>query len=652
MAISQKQIDNIISSIDIVDVIGRFIDVQKKGANYVAVCPFHDDSSPSLSISPQKKIFKCFPCGVSGTAISFIQEFKHINFYKAVKEIADMYNIKLEGYIEVEEKSKYNDLQKKILEINKYAATYFSVMLKGSVGINAKKYLDTRHITYDEIRRFNIGYAAKQSELMLFLNNLGYSKEEVYKSGLMYLNNAKQTSFFYDRIVFPIKDEDSNIIGFSGRIMSAEKDIPKYKNTAENEVFKKSALAYNFDNAKKQARINGDLIILEGFMDVISLERIGVNNSIAIMGTSLSNYHMQLFSSVTKNIKLFLDGDKPGIEAALKISKQLYEYGFNVTIINNTTGKDPDELVNSGDHKILLDMIANPKTIEDFAYWYYSQSLKPNDSGSASEFVDDMIKVLTMSKNEIGINQIILKMADDIKVSKEVIEQKYLSQNKQKFKQIASEIPPEFVPNEPSDGFFGPIDDFVDTHNIIPKNKKERSASFVPLKYRNTENHLIYSLLNSPSYLEEVSKIVDKFNLVVNKKIAETIIEYYKSDDFKKAGMLKIEDNVKDMGDKFQEQLMEIKYQSYIFKNKEITKGVFQDSEFILEEYKYKDEIDERTKKMIELQRTWDALKNTPGYESDGTEKKVIQSYSEYIEELRKNLKKSWKRKEDQKNGN
>ncbi|ATX70878.1 DNA primase [Spiroplasma clarkii] len=400
MAINQAQIDEVINKANIADIIGKYLDIQKKGRNYLAVCPFHDDKDPSLHIAPSKKIFKCFVCGVGGNVITFVQEFNNTTFFKALNIVASTVKVKIDGLKNLDDRPRFNNAEARVLVINNEAAKFFNAMLITKSAKLAREYLMQRGIKKSEISKFHIGFVPKDMDLKQYLLKKGFELRDLENSKLFSSKGTKEWNFFENRIVFPIWDNENNIIGFSGRAFQTG-DEPKYKNSIENIVFKKSQLAYNFANAINHIRVANEIVILEGFMDVISLERIGIKNSVAIMGTNLSDYHVKLFSKVTKNFKLFLDGDKAGVSAALKTAVFLMDRNINVSIIENKTNQDPDELVVQGNKNLVEEMIFNARHPLDFAMEYYLQFLNKNNSTSLAEYVKKIVEIIEHERDAI-----------------------------------------------------------------------------------------------------------------------------------------------------------------------------------------------------------------------------------------------------------
>ena len=556
MNISQHQIDNLVNKANIVDIIGKYLHIQKKGKNYVAVCPFHDDSDPSLTISPDKKIFKCFVCGTGGNIISFLQEFNNITFFKALTLLSEELNIKIEGLKNFNEKPKYNDEEIKILQINKDAALFFNAMLITKYGIEATTYLKNRTIDKNEISKFLIGFAPKEVNLKNFLLKKRYKEQDILNSKLTSLKEVNEWNFFENRIIFPITDEDDNVIGFSGRTIN-DTDKPKYKNSIESLVFKKSQLVYNYSNAKNHIRSSNEIVILEGFMDVISLERIEIKNSIAIMGTTLSDYHIKLFSKLTKNFKLFLDGDKAGVNASLKNAMMLMDININVTIIENNTGKDPDELVRDGDQNLIKKMIDSARHPIDFALDYFGKKIIDGDLTSLKINTDIIKEVISHEKNSIIRASAINRLAKILNTPREQLEQEI------KTPSIVEVINPNesynFEPNlnnnfivddsmyinslnDENDSFIF----YADNQNQdIKRNEIENTDQQVLEKLNSSlqriiahsrmkisEALLILQLIYDSSLVEEIKKRIDLFSNQNVQIIARIIIDMYENESY------------------------------------------------------------------------------------------------------------------------
>lgn len=406
--------DVILQKANIADVIGRYIEVQKKGNSYVAVCPFHDDSSPSLNISVDKKIFKCFACGVGGNVLTFVQRLKSLSFPETLAEVGKLVGVEVRTFAPA--KQKYSTIQEKIISINEAAMNYFSTMLFTKDGKHAREYLESRKISLKDIRSYNIGFAKSRYDLYDYLHDVKkFSIKEIEESVLFRKKGLTYLPTFFNRLIFPIRDFDGSVIGFSGRVIEKVEGVPKYLNTSENVIFKKSHLAYNFSNAESSIRVKDEIIILEGYMDVISLNRVDIKNVVAIMGTSLSEHQVNEFKKVTRNFTIFLDGDEPGINATLKLIKQISHYDINIKVVLNKTGLDPDELIKAGDKNKVVDMIAQKKHPTEFAIEIAKLRIEKNNSFESKDLASKMFfEVLNLEQSETHIS-------NSLKIFSEVI---------------------------------------------------------------------------------------------------------------------------------------------------------------------------------------------------------------------------------------
>ncbi|WP_342252252.1 DNA primase [Spiroplasma endosymbiont of Amphibalanus improvisus] len=364
--ISQTIINQIINETNIVNVISKYLDVKKSGKNFLALCPFHSDSSPSLNINSEKRIYHCFSCNAGGNIIRFVQEFEKITFPSAAQKLAKELGIAIVGNDINNFTSKYSDKQNRIFEVNELAFIFFQNSLFSSLGKVAIQYLEKRKITEDSFDIFMIGYCPKFSKFIPFMleNNVTY--DEMLKFGLLKKTDNNYFPIFDQRLIFTLKNADSKIVGFSGRIIDKESKLAKYLNSPETLVFKKSELIYNLDIAANQIRMNKCVVIVEGYMDVIALNQIGIKSVLALMGTKFSKYHINQLKKITNNIILFLDGDTPGIKASLEVTKILIENGFTIKMVNNKTELDPGEIIEKFSKNHVIELVANP-----IANYYY-----------------------------------------------------------------------------------------------------------------------------------------------------------------------------------------------------------------------------------------------------------------------------------------
>lgn len=344
MRLSKEKIDEIRGSVDIVDVIGQYLTLTKKGRNgYKALCPFHDDSDPSLSISQDLQIYKCFVCNKGGNVFTFLTDYLNISYIDAVKKVAEMGNISLEGYEFDVPVKKVNPRLEPMYAMHKEAQSIYSYYLETKSGLEARTYLYSRHFTDDIIKEFQIGYAPLNPTLYNAFDRLGFNYIDMINSGLV-IESENHYDRFSDRIVFPLHNYQGDVIGFSGRLYKPSQDGAKYINSPASDIFIKGETLYHYHKCKETVKKEGFVYVLEGFMDVIALYKANIHNTVAIMGTALTKENMQALRRLSRHIVLCLDGDNAGLNAMSKISLELEKAGFKVDIIVLPDGHDPDEI--------------------------------------------------------------------------------------------------------------------------------------------------------------------------------------------------------------------------------------------------------------------------------------------------------------------
>ncbi len=440
--ITKELIDEIKSKNDIVDVIGSYIDLNEKNK---ALCPFHDDHNASLSVHPDKQIFKCFSCGESGNVISFVEKINGISFMDALKILADRAGIKLD----VKETKKVNTRYDKYYEINDTVNKYFKNNLISSAGKEALKYLSDRNIDKDIINEFNIGLATS-NKLTTILEHK-YNIKDLIDIDISKEINGKVYDTFQNRIIFPIIDENNNVIAFSGRkyLDSDIKDntIAKYSNSKETIIFKKSGVFYNINNALLNIKKSKEIVITEGFMDTIRMSSIGYKNVVALMGTAFTKEHLDKILKYKCKVILNLDQDDAGVNATINIGETLIKNNIDTTVIVFDDYKDSDEyIVHKG--KDAFDKAYNNRiSFIDFKFNYMKRNKNMTDSLEVSKYIneaiktlndidDDILKELKIKElsNEFGIDDSVIRNKLTIKeVKKEEVKQEIKNRRYNKY---------------------------------------------------------------------------------------------------------------------------------------------------------------------------------------------------------------------------
>lgn len=330
---------------DIVDVISCYIALQKKGSNYMCCCPFHGEKTPSFSVNRARQIYKCFGCGEGGNVITFVMKYENCTFPEALKQLAEKAGVELPKAEYSEEARRRESRRQRLLEINKEAAKFYYVMLRSERGAKAKEYLDKRQLSGETCRNFGLGYApARGEELLAYLHQKGYTDDLIRDVGLAKMDERRGTTTqFWNRVMFPIQDINHRVIGFGGRIMGSSDNGPKYLNSPETEIFDKSRNLYGMNYART-AR-TGNMILCEGYMDVISMHQAGFTQAVASLGTAFTPGQAGLIKKYTRDVLLAYDSDGAGVKAALRAIRILREAGMSGRIINMSPYKDPDEFI-------------------------------------------------------------------------------------------------------------------------------------------------------------------------------------------------------------------------------------------------------------------------------------------------------------------
>ncbi|MEG2440784.1 MAG: DNA primase [Acetivibrio sp.] len=393
---------------DIVDVVSTYVKLQKKGSNYLGLCPFHNEKSPSFSVSQGKQMYYCFGCGVGGNVFTFLMEYENYTFAESMKFLAQRVGINLpETELSKEDRMKA-DLRGRLLEINKIAANYFYYQLKSEQGKIAFNYLKDRQITQETILKFGLGYSNKVSgSLYQYLKKKGYDDNLLRESGLFTMDEKKGANDkFWNRVMYPIMDVNNRVVGFGGRVMG--EGTPKYLNSPETKVFDKSRNLYGLNFARQSRERN--VIICEGYMDVISLHQAGFTNAVASLGTAFTGLQANLLKRYTDEVLLTYDSDRAGIKAALRAIPILKEAGLTARVINMKPYKDPDEFIKALGVEAFQQRIKDAKNGFYFEIEVLEQEFNLSDPGEKTRFFNEIAKKLLTFSEEIERNNYIEAM--------------------------------------------------------------------------------------------------------------------------------------------------------------------------------------------------------------------------------------------------
>lgn len=343
MRYSEDLIEEIRMKNDIVDVISGYVKLQRKGSSYFGLCPFHNEKSPSFSVSPSKQMYYCFGCGAGGNVFTFLMEYENFTFVEALRVLAERAGVELPQLEYSKEAKEQADLKATLLEVNKLAAKYYYYQLRREGGVTAMAYLKGRELSDETINQFGLGYSDKFSDdLYRYLKSKNYSDEILRESGLFNVDERRgMYDKFWNRVIFPIMDVNNRVIGFGGRVMGDAK--PKYLNSPETKIFDKSRNLYGLNLARISRKKN--LIICEGYMDVIAMHQAGFNNAVASLGTALTSQQASLLKRYTDEVLIIYDSDEAGTKAALRAIPMLKTAGLSTKVINLKPYKDPDEFI-------------------------------------------------------------------------------------------------------------------------------------------------------------------------------------------------------------------------------------------------------------------------------------------------------------------
>ena len=484
--ISYEEILSIQRKANIVDIIRDYVPLIQRGKNYFGICPFHDDHNPSMSVSPEKGVYKCFVCGNAGNVFNFVMEYEKVSFYEAVKIVADKIGVS----IDISTSKKENTKKSPLYDIYNIAYKFYQNNLNTVYGKDAKKYLLNRKIDEDVIKNFNIGLSLSDSELCNALKAKGFKDDDIVSSGVASQNGNNIYDIYKNRIMFPLYDLEGNVVGFSGRIYN-QKSESKYINTKETEIFKKGELLYNYHIAKKEARKEKNIIVVEGFMDVIRLSTIGIVNVVATMGTAVTKYQLNLIQKLAPNITLMFDGDKAGEKATNAFIELANGNDSNIKVVRLEDNLDPDEyILTKGKDKMIYNL-SHAQSVYDYKLSSYKENIDFNDSKEVSNYINVMIKEFEKIDDDIVREIEIKKLSESTNVSYDLIKSKL----KEKEKKV-------IITHKPKN---------------IKINKYEKASKYILYRMINDNNMILY-YFNNLSYLPNDTE----------RKLASEIVLFYK----------------------------------------------------------------------------------------------------------------------------
>lgn len=474
---------------DIVDIIGERITLVARGKNFFGVCPFHDDSNPSMCVSREKQIYTCFSCHATGNVFTFLMNFEHIDFREALKYLGDRVGVNVGG-IQIKKKTSKFD---KLYDAYRFSVKYFQNNLSSSMGKQAKSYLAGRGITDEIIKEFEIGLSLEsRDDLTKLLVKKEYDLATLNRIGL----SSDDHDIYNDRIMFPLYDVSGNVVGFSGRIYK-DNGQNKYLNTKETDIFKKGEMLYHYHIAKEECRLKKHVIVMEGFMDVIRASTIGIKNTVALMGTALTKEQINLLKRLSNNIVLCLDGDGPGVHAATSIGEMLLDQGIEVKVVVLPDNDDPDSFILKHGKERFTGLLENAVNFSDFKISRLKENVDFRSDEEKANYINAVLKETVKLDDPIRVEVVLKRLAKEFDLSYNTLEMRFND-----FK-VQKKVPIQQIE--------------------IPKNKVIKKD-----KYSKAVEQILYFMLNNDWAVSQVEKERLVFPSEESRALSSEIIYYYK----------------------------------------------------------------------------------------------------------------------------
>ncbi|MGE6718964.1 DNA primase [Peribacillus frigoritolerans] len=425
--IEDEKINQIREAVDIVDLIGEYVQLKKQGRNYFGLCPFHGENSPSFSVSTEKQIFHCFGCGAGGNIFTFLMDIEGYSFVESAKVLAEKGNVPLE--VEINKDSKRSNMpagaQQMVEAHDLLRKFYHHLLVNTKEGQDALEYLLKRGFTEETIEKFQIGYSLDSWDFVSkFLLKRGFPAEYMEQAGLIIFREKDESYFdrFRNRVMFPIMDHQGNTIAFSGRAMGD--DEPKYLNSPETPIFNKSKTLYNFHHARPHIRKKEQAVIFEGFADCISAVGAGVENAVATMGTALTDQHIQLLKRNTDQILICYDSDSAGLNAANRAVNMLQDHEFSVKVALMPDNLDPDDYIKEfGDKSFVSEVIGASLTYMAFKMHYLRRGKNVNNEGDRIQYIEEVLKEISRLPNAVERDHYLRQLSSEFSLSLDALEQ-------------------------------------------------------------------------------------------------------------------------------------------------------------------------------------------------------------------------------------
>ncbi|EIA19973.1 DNA primase [Listeria fleischmannii] len=503
--IPEETIDRIRNQTDIVDIIGHYVQLKKQGRNYIGLCPFHGEKTPSFSVSPEKQIFHCFGCGKGGNVFSFLMEHDHLTFTEAVHKVAELSHLDVELPQLTSGESaavpKETSETHKMIEMHQLATKlYHYLLLETEEGLEALNYLKERGMSEELIQTFQIGFAPNHhATITSFFEKRDLDLHLAVAAGLLSeRDNGDIVDRFRNRIMFPITDDRGQLVGFSGRLYKQEEG-PKYLNSPETPIFNKRKLLYHFSEGRQSIRKYEEVLLLEGFMDVISVSETGLLNGIASMGTSLTEEHIGLIKRVANRAVICYDGDNAGIEAAFKAGNLLAQAKIEIYVLSLPSGKDPDEYIRTyGADKFQTFYTHERQTWTAFKLYYLSRKRNMANDTERLAYIDEALfeigKIDQAVERELYLKQLSDEFDITIPTLKEQLQRAVQELSRQKSRAAESYDFSNMAP---------PPDESFDDFQTMPKERGRREAHFV------AEQHLMKAMIEDQDAFSQIHQLLE-----------------------------------------------------------------------------------------------------------------------------------------------
>ena len=519
---NQDIINEIRSKVDIVDFISSYVPLVQKGKNYFGICPFHNDSNPSMSVSREKQIYKCFSCGASGNIFNFIMDYEHIEFKDALSLLSEKTGISL-GNININKTTNKYD---KLYEIYDLANKFYQNNLNTQIGKDAKEYLKNRSLNEEVIKYFGIGLSSNNNDdLFKLLTKKGYDQLTLEKIGL----TSRNEDIYRKRIMFPLCDASGKTVAFSGRIYTNSSQN-KYVNTKETVIFKKGHCLYNYHRAKELARQQGFVIIMEGFMDVIRAHTIGYKNAIALMGTSLTSEQATLIKKLSWNVYLCLDGDSPGKKATLAVGEYLEKIGITPKVIPLSNDDDPDTYILKNGKEAFDRLVSSAINFTDYKLEVLKLGVNFESDLELTNYVNKVLKQVSDINDDIRREIILKKLAFETNISYNTLEKRlseYISKEKQALVIEKKEEPKQTKIEKATLGLIYAM--IINKNAIYKYNEKNLFLYDQTSRYLASEISYYYkkygyiSIADFYTYLQDKKELLDLYDKVISSSTIDSV---------------------------------------------------------------------------------------------------------------------------------